>query len=240
MKDSLERKCSSCLVRFCNFSRTVLVQAVNLTPERALISRGWGFSTLWQVNYICDTKNVKEIKKRKKAMKKLLQNNNTALYGFVITTVITAISLLVVDWTVPGVTIATFGAAIAAAISLGLVNASIKPFLSLLSLPVTILSLGSFGLVINGFCFWLASLVVSGFTVHGLFGFLLGPVVLSFVSTALTGYFYKKGLDKKLAELGQKLNLTSAQQPTVSAYRSEYEPTPSVIDVTAWEVSEAS
>ena len=169
-------------------------------------------------------------------MKKLLLSNNTTLFGFVITTVITALSLLVVDLTVPGVAIATFGAAIAAAVSLGLVNGSIKPFLKLLSLPVTILSLGSFGLVINGFCFWLASLIVPGFTVHGLLGLLLGPVVLSFVSTALTGYFYQKGLDKKLAKLGQKLNLTSAQQPAVEAYRSQYEPAPAVIDVTAWEV----
>ena len=117
----------------------------------------------------------------------------------------------------------------------------VPAFLQLLSLPATVLTLGGFGLVVNGFCFWLASLVVPGFTVHGLLGFLLGPIVLSFVSTALTGYFYQKGLDKKLAQLAQKLNLIPAQ-PAVSASttRSAYEPIPTVIDVTAWEVSEVS
>ena len=59
------------------------------------------------------------------------------MLGFVITTLVTALSLLVVDMTVPGVGIATFAAAIMAAVSLGLVNGSVKPVLKLLSFPVT-------------------------------------------------------------------------------------------------------
>lgn len=133
------------------------------------------------------------------------------MLGLFVTTLVTALSLLVVDMAVPGVGIATFAAAIAAAISLGLVNGSIKPVLKLLSLPVTILTLGGFSLVINGLCFWLASVVVPGFTVHGLLGFILGPIVLSAVSTFLTGYFFNNGLDQKLAAVGQKLNLKSAE-----------------------------
>lgn len=133
------------------------------------------------------------------------------MLGLFITTLVTALSLLVVDMVVPGVGISTFAAAIAAAVSLGIVNGSIKPVLKLLSLPVTILTLGGFSLVVNGFCFWLASVLVPGFTVHGLLGFILGPVVLSAVSTFLTGYFFNKGLDKKLAAAGEKFNLKSAE-----------------------------
>ena len=133
------------------------------------------------------------------------------MLGLFVTTLVTALSLLVVDMAVPGVGISTFAAAIAAAVSLGIVNGSIKPVLKLLSLPVTILTFGGFSLVVNGFCFWLASVLVPGFTVHGLLGFILGPVVLSAVSTFLSGYFFNKGLDKKISAAGQKLNLTSAK-----------------------------
>jgi putative membrane protein len=128
------------------------------------------------------------------------------MLGFFLTTLVTALSLLIVDLAVPGVGIATFPAALAAALSLGVVNGSIKPVVKLLSLPVTFLTLGGFSLVVNGFCFWLASLVVPGFAVHGLLGFILGPIVLSFVSTFLTGYFLNKGLDKKLAGVGSTLS----------------------------------
>jgi putative membrane protein len=116
------------------------------------------------------------------------------MIGFLLTTVVTALSLLVVDLIVPGVNIATFVAAILAAVSIGLVNGTIKPILSVLSFPITFLTFGLFALVVNGICFWLASLVVPGFAVHGFLGFILGPVVLSFVSTFLSQYLIEKGL----------------------------------------------
>jgi putative membrane protein len=104
----------------------------------------------------------------------------------------TALSLLVIDLVVPGVNIATFPAALIAAVVLGLVNSGIKPVLSLLSLPLNFLTLGGFSLVVNGLCFWLASLFVPGFTVSGLLAIILGPVVLSSVNTFLNRYFVEK------------------------------------------------
>jgi putative membrane protein len=104
----------------------------------------------------------------------------------------TALSLLVVDLVVPGVNIATFPAALIAALSIGLVNSSVKPILSALSLPLNFLSLGTFSVVVNGICFWLASVLVTGFYVHGLLGIILGPVVLSFVNTFISQYFAEK------------------------------------------------
>ena len=110
------------------------------------------------------------------------------MLGFFLTTLITALSLLVVDLIVPGVVIASFVTALLAGVSIGIVNGFVKPILAILSLPITILSLGIFSLVVNGFCFWLASVFVPGFIIHGFWAFLLGPIVLSVVSTLLTNY----------------------------------------------------
>lgn len=120
------------------------------------------------------------------------------MLGYLLTTLITALSLLVVDIVVPGVTLANFPAALLAGVSIGVVNALVKPVLSLLSLPINFLTLGLFGFVVNGFCFWLASLFVPGFAVSGLLAFLLGPVVLSFASTFLNRYFAEKEAAKTL------------------------------------------
>ena len=127
-------------------------------------------------------------------------NNN--IIGYLVTTLATALGLLVVDLTVPGVDIANFPAAMLAAVAVGGVNSTIRPVLSLLSLPINFLSLGLFSLVVNGACFWLASLFVPGFTVSGLLGFILGPVILSFASTFLNNYFAEK-------KIGQSPSLTS-------------------------------
>ena len=104
----------------------------------------------------------------------------------------TALSLLVVDLVVPGVNIATFPAALIAALSIGFVNSSVKPILSALSLPLNFLSLGTFSVVVNGICFWLASVLVPGFYVHGLLALILGPIALSFVNTFINQYFAEK------------------------------------------------
>lgn len=105
----------------------------------------------------------------------------------------TALSLLIVDLIVPGVDINSFVAAMLAGVSIGLVNGLIRPVLAFLSLPITILTLGLFSLVVNGICFWLASVLVPGFAVRGIVAILLGPIVLSLVSTLLNKYFAEKG-----------------------------------------------
>jgi putative membrane protein len=123
-----------------------------------------------------------------------LPKRRNGMTGFFWTTLTTALGLLAVDLVVPGVDLATFPVALLAAIAIGLINGGIRPILSLLSLPITFLTLGAFSLVVNGVCFWLASLFVPGFVVHGLLAFLLGPVVLSLATTVLNKYFAEKGL----------------------------------------------
>lgn len=124
-------------------------------------------------------------------------NNN--LIAYLVTTLATALGLLVVDLVVPDVTIANFPAALLAAVAVGGVNSTVRPVLSVLSLPINFLSLGLFSLVINGLCFWLAALLVPGFIVHGLIAFILGPVILSFASTFLNNYFAEKKLGQSAA-----------------------------------------
>ncbi len=114
------------------------------------------------------------------------------MIGFFFTTLATALSLLVVDLVVPGVDLANFPAAMIAAVAIGLVNSSVRPALSALSMPLNFLSLGLFSLVVNGICFWLAAVLVPGFWVHGLLAMILGPVILSFVNTFLSRYFAEK------------------------------------------------
>jgi putative membrane protein len=119
-------------------------------------------------------------------------NNN--LIGYAMTTLATALGLLVIDTIVPGVDIANFPAALLAAAAIGGINSTIRPVLSLLSLPINFLSLGLFSLVVNGICLWLAALFVPGFAIHGLISFLAGPVVLSLASTFMNNYFAERKL----------------------------------------------
>ncbi|AFY66918.1 phage holin family protein [Geitlerinema sp. PCC 7407] len=117
------------------------------------------------------------------------------MLGTFLTWLATALSLLVVDLVVPGVDLATFPAALIGAVVLGLVNSTVRPVLSLLSLPVNLVTLGLFSLVVNGVCFWLAAALVPGFSVHGIVGIILGPVVLSLVNTFLSKYFAERHPD---------------------------------------------
>jgi putative membrane protein len=119
---------------------------------------------------------------------------NSNIIGFAMTTLATALGLLIIDLVVPGVNVANFPAALIAAVAIGGINSTLRPVLSLLSLPINLLSLGLFSLFVNGFCLWLAALFVPGFAIHGLLGFILSPVVLSFASTFLNNYFAEKQL----------------------------------------------
>jgi putative membrane protein len=104
---------------------------------------------------------------------------------YILNTLITAVSLLAADYLIPGIVLNNFTAAVIAGIMIGLVNGLIRPVIFILSLPFTILTLGAFMLVVNGFCFWLAAAFTPGFQVDGFWAFVLGPIVLSIASTVL-------------------------------------------------------
>ncbi len=90
-----------------------------------------------------------------------------------------AAALLLVAQIYPGVQVAGFGAAMVAALVIGLLNALVRPILVLLTLPVTILTLGLFLFVINALMFYFAAAVLEGFHVDGFAAALIGSVLYS-------------------------------------------------------------
>jgi putative membrane protein len=90
-----------------------------------------------------------------------------------------AAALLLVAHLYPGVTVASFGSALIAAFVLGLFNTLVRPLLVLLTLPVTILTLGLFLFVINALMFWAAASVLDGFGVTGFVAALVGSLLYS-------------------------------------------------------------
>ncbi|MBP9836907.1 MAG: phage holin family protein [Candidatus Pacebacteria bacterium] len=95
---------------------------------------------------------------------------------------LTALTLLIVAEYIPGINIDGFYPAIIAAITIGLLNLFVRPILFILTLPITIVTLGLFMIVINASLFWFAASFIDGFSVDG-FGYaLLGSIIVSIVS----------------------------------------------------------
>ena len=101
---------------------------------------------------------------------------------FLIRLLITALALLAVTQVVPGITVSGWFPAIIAAFFLGILNAVVRPILVILTLPVTILTLGLFIFVINAGIFLFVASVLNGFEVTGFLSALAGSVVVSIVS----------------------------------------------------------
>ncbi|MYN14022.1 phage holin family protein [Pusillimonas sp. TS35] len=100
--------------------------------------------------------------------------------------ILNAVALLIVAYLLPGITVASFGSALIAALVLGLLNTLVKPVLILLTLPITIVTLGLFLLVLNALVFWFAGSVLKGFQVNGFWWALLGAFIYSVVSGVLS------------------------------------------------------
>lgn len=90
-----------------------------------------------------------------------------------------AAALLLVAHLYPGVVVQSFGAAMIAALVLGLFNAVLRPLLVLLTLSVTLLTLGLFLFVINALMFYFAASVLDGFSVRGFGAALIGSLIYS-------------------------------------------------------------
>lgn len=104
---------------------------------------------------------------------------------FLLTWLVTAISLMITAYIVPGFIVNSFFAAAIAAVVLGLVNAIVKPLLVLLTLPLTVVTLGLFLFVINAITIWLAGLLTPGFAVTGFIPALVGSIVLTVVASVI-------------------------------------------------------
>lgn len=94
----------------------------------------------------------------------------------------TAVALGATAWILPGVEVTSLTALMVAALVLGFVNAVVKPVLLLLTLPITLVTLGLFYLVINGLAFGLAAWLVQGFGVQSFGWAMLGAFMVGLVS----------------------------------------------------------
>ncbi|HYE42310.1 MAG TPA: phage holin family protein [Caulobacteraceae bacterium] len=102
--------------------------------------------------------------------------------SFLIRAVVSALALWLAAVLVPGIGFSGIGSLILAAVLLGVVNALVKPVLVILTLPLTILTLGLFLLVVNAAMLGLVGALVPGFEVDGFWAALLGALVVSLVS----------------------------------------------------------
>jgi putative membrane protein len=106
--------------------------------------------------------------------------------------IINAAALYLLPYIFTSIRVTDFWAALVAALVLGLVNALIRPVLVLLTLPVTLLTLGLFIFVINGLLFWAVGSLLSGFEVAGFWPAVFGAIVYSLISWVLSALLLPK------------------------------------------------
>lgn len=102
--------------------------------------------------------------------------------SFLLHWIVLALALWLTSRVVPGVSIGSFGALVLGAAVLGVVNAVVRPVMTFLTLPLTIVTLGLFYLVVNGAAFWLAAALVPGFTVSTFLAAVGGAFVTGFAA----------------------------------------------------------
>ena len=100
---------------------------------------------------------------------------------------LSAAALLLIAYLYSGVQVASFGSALLAALVIGLLNTVLRPVLVVLTIPVTLITLGLFLFVINALMFWAASGVLSGFHVNGFAAALLGSLMYSALGMLIDG-----------------------------------------------------
>lgn len=113
--------------------------------------------------------------------------------GIVLRILINVLGLWLATVLVPGITAATTASLVWAAVSLGLVNAFVRPLVVFLTLPVTLLTLGLFLLFINAAMLNLAAWFVDGFDVVGVFDALFGALIVGIISWASSAFIGENG-----------------------------------------------
>jgi putative membrane protein len=105
------------------------------------------------------------------------------IHWFVVT-----VALGATAWILPGVHVSSWPALGVAALVLGLINAVVRPLLFLLTLPITVLTLGLFYFVVNGIAFALAATLVPGFEVRSFIWAILGALLMGVLSWFISGF----------------------------------------------------
>ena len=113
--------------------------------------------------------------------------------GFLLRVVVNALAIMLAASIGPGIRVDRVVPALVGGLLLGLVNAVVRPVLIILTLPITLVTLGLFLLVLNGLCFWLVASIVKGFYVAGFWSAFLGALIVSIVSWIMTALISDSG-----------------------------------------------
>jgi putative membrane protein len=121
--------------------------------------------------------------------------------GFVVRLLITALGLWVADQLLGGITITGTGALIISALLLGVVNAIIRPIILILTLPLTVLTLGFFILIVNGISLAIAAWLVPGFQIAGLWSATLGAIIVGLTGWAASAFIGGSGKIERMQRI---------------------------------------
>jgi putative membrane protein len=124
-------------------------------------------------------------------MKRLRQEG--VMEGFLIRALVVAVGLWLASKIVPGIDFNTTGTLIAAALLLGIVNAFVRPIIIILTLPITLLTLGLFLLVINALMIMLVAWFLPGFLVAGFWSAVFAAIIVSLTSWVMSGWIGPRG-----------------------------------------------
>ena len=113
--------------------------------------------------------------------------------GLLIRWVMNALALLLISQVIKGIEVDSIFAAFVAAAVLGVINAILRPILLLITLPITVLTLGLFALVINGLMLYIVGSVVKGFHVTGFWAAVFGALFLSVISWIANAFISDRG-----------------------------------------------
>ncbi len=113
--------------------------------------------------------------------------------GLLIKWLINSLAVLIVTYIVRGIEVASPITTIVAAFVLGIINAFLRPFIILITLPINIFTLGIFTFFINGFLFYMVSKIVKGFVITGFWPAFFGSLLFSTISFLLSLSITKKG-----------------------------------------------
>ncbi len=109
--------------------------------------------------------------------------------GLILRLLISAVAVLIAAYIIPGVSVDSFVTALIVAVVLGLLNAIVKPILVILTIPITIMTLGLFYLVINVLMVYLTDALINGFAVNGFIAALLFSILVAIVTWAIDSIF---------------------------------------------------
>ncbi len=98
---------------------------------------------------------------------------------------ISAVGIFLVGQYLPGIHVPNYKVALIVALVLAILNVTLRPILKIISLPITILTLGVFALVVNGFVFWLVPFIVKSFVIDTFWWAVLGAIIVSIVTSVL-------------------------------------------------------